>query len=506
MLSGTGTVASGIDASAHYGRDRVGAKQDGQVIGNFTSDDAGGWGAIMAPFTSRVDASVFDPVSGLVAHTTSAAGRLPQDRLRLTPFGASTAPDSDGDGLSDDIEFALGTNPQRRDSDRNGVDDFDQFQQQNQSRTDIAASPGDTITVQVPFDANTAQATFSVFVNGSRTTVDVVATSVDAASGTARFLIPDNAQTGDMTVFGQSGGARVELPFTLQVMPKLTGIQVLSIDPDGRSALVVLTGVGLVDNATTYHFGSTAVVDDRPSSTPVEGPVMRGNQVTMIVPLSEGVFGSIRATTAAGTSINLSAQLTSISARALSGTPADANAASANAGQAITVNGTGLSLQSGFILRWTDSGGALRYSLLQPSSVNPEGTQAVVTVPAHANGAFGLHMLGTANQPLLQIVPTLQVVSDGDTAHCAAQGLSKAPRTTPSAAARSTTPPPTAPWTCRSAATACTTPRRDWTRPPSRDGASVKPTSPPPAVRPTAWRSTPCAPPPTPPAWVLCAT
>lgn len=416
MLSGTGTVASGIDASAHYGRDRVGVKQDGQVIGNFTSDDAGGWGAIMAPFTSRVDASVFDPVSGLVAHTTSAAGRLPQDRLRLTPFGASTAPDSDGDGLSDDIEFALGTNPQRRDSDRNGVDDFDQFQQQNQSRTDIAASPGDTITVQVPFDANTAQATFSVFVNGSRTTVDVVATSVDAASGTARFLIPDNAQTGDMTVFGQSGGARVELPFTLQVMPKLTGIQVLSIDPDGRSALVVLTGVGLVDNATTYHFGSTAVVDDRPSSTPVEGPVMRGNQVTMIVPLSEGVFGSIRATTAAGTSVNLSAQLTSISARALSGTPANANAASANAGQAITVNGTGLSLQSGFILRWTDSGGALRYSLLQPSSVNPEGTQAVVTVPAHANGAFGLHMLGTANQPLLQIVPTLQVVSDGDTA------------------------------------------------------------------------------------------
>lgn len=415
MLSGTGTVASGIDASVHYGRDRVGVKQDGQVIGTFTSDDAGGWGAIMAPFTSRVEATVFDPVSGLVAHTRSAAGRTPQDRLRLTPFAASTSADSDGDGLSDDIEFALGTNPLRRDSDRNGVDDFDQFQQQNQRRTDLSASPGDMITVQVPFDANTAQATFSVVINGTRTTLDVVASSIDAATGTARFVVPDNAQTGDLVVFGQSNGSRVELPFTLQLKPKLTGIQVLGVTPDGRSALVMLTGVGLVDDATTYHFGDVSIVDDRPSSTPVEGPVLRGNQVTMVVPLSEGVFGAIRATTAGGTSVNLNVSLTGVSATALSGTPANANAASANAGQAITVNGTGLNLQSGLMLRWTDSVGEVRYSLLQPTSVNAEGTQAVVTIPAHANGAFGLHLIGTGSQPLLQIVPTLQTVTDGDT-------------------------------------------------------------------------------------------
>src|SRR5262249_15260801 len=44
-------------------------------------------------------------------------------------FEASTANDSDGDGLPDDVEFAIGTNPGKADSDGDGIDDFTAVQQ-----------------------------------------------------------------------------------------------------------------------------------------------------------------------------------------------------------------------------------------------------------------------------------------------------------------------------------------------------------------------------------------
>ncbi|MEJ1938238.1 hypothetical protein WDZ92_49220, partial [Nostoc sp. NIES-2111] len=246
-------------------------RQDGsQLLGNCLSDDAGGWGAVFAHPASRLDATRYDPISGLVAHASSAGPRALGDKLQLGTFGASTGPDTDGDGLSDDIEFAIGTNALRRDSDGNGLDDFAQLEQKNQRRTDVSASPGETISVRVPFDPSTAQATFSVLdvASNVRTTVTTVASGVDAATGTARFVVPPNALTGELVVFSLAGGTRTELPFTLQIVPKRTGVEVLGLSPDGRRALVVLYGLGLVDDATQYHFGSGTVIDDTPSTNP----------------------------------------------------------------------------------------------------------------------------------------------------------------------------------------------------------------------------------------------
>ena len=51
--------------------------------------------------------------------------------------------------------------------------------------------------------------------------------------------------------------------------------------------------------------------------------------------------------------------------------------------------------------------GTLQMVQLSPIAAAPDGTSATLVVPTYANGAFTLQVLGSASQPLLQIVPTL---------------------------------------------------------------------------------------------------
>ncbi|MEO8428335.1 MAG: choice-of-anchor D domain-containing protein, partial [Verrucomicrobiota bacterium] len=69
---------------------------------------------------------IFDPVTGLVGHETDSTEVSGQRTLLVDTmvFRGSTEPDSDYDGLPDDIEFAIGTNPNKADADGDGVDDF----------------------------------------------------------------------------------------------------------------------------------------------------------------------------------------------------------------------------------------------------------------------------------------------------------------------------------------------------------------------------------------------
>jgi hypothetical protein len=129
--------------------------------------------------------------------------------------------------------------------------------------------------------------------------------------------------------------------------------------------------------------------------------------VRLTVPLSNGVFGAISIKTAGGVSASYTASINAISAVALSGTPADAAQASANAGQAITLNGVGLTLTSDILMRWSDTNGALQMVRLSPSAVSADGTSATLIIPQYANGAFTLQLFGSSSQPLLQIVPTI---------------------------------------------------------------------------------------------------
>jgi membrane-associated phospholipid phosphatase len=74
--------------------------------------------------------SAFDPVTGLIG---KANGLTPQSggNINLSGgavFAASTAADRDYDGLPDDIELAVGSNPNRPDTNRDGIDDFTALQ------------------------------------------------------------------------------------------------------------------------------------------------------------------------------------------------------------------------------------------------------------------------------------------------------------------------------------------------------------------------------------------
>src|SRR5262249_2762748 len=77
------------------------------------------------PARTAIHFVIFDPVSGLVAHGYERTAASGQDtRLNVPVFQACTAPDGDGDGLPDDVEFAIGSNPRKADTDGDGIDDF----------------------------------------------------------------------------------------------------------------------------------------------------------------------------------------------------------------------------------------------------------------------------------------------------------------------------------------------------------------------------------------------
>ena len=75
----------------------------------------------------------------------------------------------------------------------------------------------------------------------------------------------------------------------------------------------------------------------------IDGTDRNNGQVNLTVPAGAD-FGPITITTAGGTSNAYALSFSGISSAASSGTPADATQASANIGQAITLNGTGFSL------------------------------------------------------------------------------------------------------------------------------------------------------------------
>src|SRR5262249_14078913 len=98
---------------------------------------------------------IFDPQTGLVAHgygTTPPSRRGPDLTASLV-FAASVAPDSDSDGLPDDIENAIGTSVNRRDTDGDGIDDFAEIEQGLEPRSGQPVRLGTVATVPLQGEA-----------------------------------------------------------------------------------------------------------------------------------------------------------------------------------------------------------------------------------------------------------------------------------------------------------------------------------------------------------------
>jgi hypothetical protein len=88
--------------------------------------DASGHFSFFLPANQHYHIAIFDPVTGLIAN---GYGVTPNSGVGIgltsgLVFGPSTAPDTDGDGLPNDVEFAVGTNPNSAFTAGDGIDDF----------------------------------------------------------------------------------------------------------------------------------------------------------------------------------------------------------------------------------------------------------------------------------------------------------------------------------------------------------------------------------------------
>jgi len=106
--------------------------------------------------------------------------------------------------------------------------------------------------------------------------------------------------------------------------------------------------------------------------------------------------------------------LTSISAAAGSGTPANGSLPSANTWQVITLNGYGFHSGSNIIFDGVAEDGTRSKIVVRPTSV-ANGQQMTVTVPA-LSVTGPVTVAGSSTSVVLQVVPTLTGISTGSPA------------------------------------------------------------------------------------------
>jgi membrane-associated phospholipid phosphatase len=122
----TGTGLSGTGNDANYGHDYVAIEfpDDSDVTLRTVSDANGNFQFFVPPETAYHEA-IFDPISGLIANEYGTTPPSGAPLMLPNPvFVASNAIDTDGDGLPDDVEFAIGTSPTNAYTAGDGIDDF----------------------------------------------------------------------------------------------------------------------------------------------------------------------------------------------------------------------------------------------------------------------------------------------------------------------------------------------------------------------------------------------
>ena len=271
-----------------------------------------------------------------------------------------------------------------------------------------AANPGQSIQIDGTGLTALSGVVFATM-DGSGNTGQVIVRpwSVNAQGTAAQVVVPANAATGAVRLIGdQTAAAR-----RLQIVPVLTTVDITSVTSDGTFINVTLTGRGFQEGKNAeYRFGTTTVSDGNSATGP---DAYSGETVVLRVPLTAGTLGAVTVRTAGGTSAALSTNVTTITGKALSGTPTDAGQPSANATQAVTLNGTGLTTATDLVLRYNESGAANpTYLLVNPQSAAADGKTATLIVPGQANGIAQIQIPGQPATIALQIVPTLFTSTD----------------------------------------------------------------------------------------------
>ena len=191
------------------------------------SDDNGNW-ELFLPARTGIHVATFDPVSGLIAHGSgyTRTGGTPTE-LNTGVFQPSYHPDGDGDGLPDDIEFAIGTNPNAIDTDGDGMNDF--------AELDSGLNPLDDRPAAVGV-------------------VSAVATGGTAKDVKLAADFRDLSRTISYVAIGEAGVAIVDVtdfnrPITIAQLDVRGNISNVSIDVDRKllAAASLNDGVHLID-------------------------------------------------------------------------------------------------------------------------------------------------------------------------------------------------------------------------------------------------------------------
>ncbi|MHC5112427.1 MAG: beta strand repeat-containing protein, partial [Planctomycetota bacterium] len=264
-----------------------------------------------------------------------------------------------------------------------------------------SANPGDTITLQgTGFDATTDVVFLVSNASGVVSERVVRPTAVNGDGTEIVVLVPLDAVTGPVSLVGDQLNAQR----LLQIVPTVSNVDLTSVS--STTANFTLTGSGFIEgHGTVYALGAIDILDKSVTT----GPNAFSSNTTTQLSSAFGpdLFGAVTVTTAGGTSAAYSVGFTDLVGTALSGIATDSGEASANAGQVVTIEGSGLSLTTDVVAQYVDDSGNVQTVLLNPTFAEADGTAAQVPVPTFLTGAFDVHVVGAANGELLQIVPVV---------------------------------------------------------------------------------------------------
>ncbi len=175
-----------------------------------------------------------------------------------------------------------------------------------------------------------------------------------------------------------------------------------------------ITGLGFIEAENTrYQFGDVSIVDTSVTGGPdvrddpsTQIPLELNRFVTMTVERTANAFGQIVVETAGGRSEPYAVSLDRVIGTAFSGTADLAATPSANAGQSVWLEGSGLSLASDFVVDFSDENALNASLLINPTWTSADGSRAQLILPLAVNGLVTLRMLGASSYPI-QIVPVV---------------------------------------------------------------------------------------------------
>jgi hypothetical protein len=275
------------------------------------------------------------------------------------------------------------------------------------ARSGVAsANVGQTITLNGSGLLSSDQVVFTAIdASGDLYADTVTPISVAADGKSLTVAVPTDATTGTVRLARDTAG------ILLQVVPTLSHVDVAAGGAFTGGSMS-LTGTGFAEGVSAIQFGTQTLTDvSRSSGLDVVNYIYNPNYtsatngfINLSVP--NGVpTGPITVVTPGGSSTVYPLSVTGITAKAAGGMPANASEPSANPGQSITIQGSGLDATTDIVFQTINSSGAQSQIIVHPAIAAKDGTSATVVVPQTAMTGF-VRVVGDENatQALLQIV------------------------------------------------------------------------------------------------------